>query len=419
MVSYNDVINYQEYLMEIGAAPQLVRMGAVIKGIQNLWPKKEEISIGADGEIIIIGTDAITKFSVNGEEAIKEHLDFKDSDLIFVTYIDKYGMEYLTGRYSKYTRSTLPDTKIDSSDFYKSRKGRIIEFSDSESSIMMGGFDASGQTDSDCSCVIEGIENDYFQHTLDQIQEIQLKNMTATILDYPISSRFYIENGLITEVNMASLLSSGVDLIAAEGEKFIKNNTSERIEQVPVAFHSLFHEKTSDEIEAQNKVVRDAVEKYKGLKQKLANGETIPDPTVSYTEEVARERRKYSEGLLLNKLERQQVKTKVWQEKYEKLKRGLDKLSKNFLFKGQSSNVLSEINDELKKDTLTLKLFKDESRTMEICENIVQSIYLAELYKNACNLAERYLSGFDNKGLKGKYVNSIMESGNEEKAKGR
>ena len=84
-------MNYQKYLMEIGVSPKLVKMAAVVKGIEMMEPQptKEQIAVTDNGDILVMVNSTVTKFYLNGDEAVREEKKPGD-ELIRVTHIDNH-----------------------------------------------------------------------------------------------------------------------------------------------------------------------------------------------------------------------------------------------------------------------------------------------------------------------------------------
>ena len=408
-------INYQEYLMQIGAAPKLVKMAAVIKNIEFLRPQpsKEQILVADNGDIIVMLESSLMKIQLDGEEAIVEKKEF-NSDMISVIHIDKSGVEYLKGRYQQddaYKREKVGNSKVDPSNGYCERKGKLIATHDSYYAQLIQDGDWGREVDHDGSCFLKSASGRLgISLNSEEIRDTQLKSMAVVMTSFPTSINYYLENGYVNNENMQELLLEGLSKLIDTYRSFIENNGKENY---PAFLDGFIERKSQEEIDKENEAVRLEIVKYEEILKKIKNGEKLYDPTENYTEELASEIRKRTvdvmENNLMDMINAQKDINREQKEKYAYYIEILKKLTANIMFRSEALETYKKAIGELKKEPKGLGSFKSNIKILELCEVLIGVKFIGKVHDDACKEIEKFFKKYNENDLKGKYFNRLVE----------
>lgn len=412
-------INYQEYLMQIGASPKLVKMAAVIKGIETLEnkPSKDQIAVTDNGDILIMQDKSVTKYQLDGDEVIKESF-FIESGLVYTTHINKYGIEYLEGVYrlvpkrnAYFSQERLGSFKIDPSYGYTEREGRLVSSHDSSYAITIQDGDWGEKLEHDGSCFLATIGDKHSRkYNSEEVRDIQLKNMAIMMTRFPTTTGYYLENGYVTNDNLQNSLLEGFSKLIEWYRNFIKENG---IANYPWCFDGVLTPKPQEQVDKENEEARLEIVKCEELVRKITNGEKLVDPTDGYTEEIACEIRKRTtrvlENNMIDMINFQKDKNNEAKEKYAHYVEMLKKLSNNLIFRKEAEDIYNRSISEFKREAIGLHTFKSDIRILELYEVLIGARFIGKVYDYACKEIENFFKKYDGRNFKSRYFNKLTE----------
>lgn len=431
-------VDYQEYLMEIGAPSKIVNQAALIETFKKMKIDKKMIIVSPDGTLYAGHDNGTIRVSVVDDCVVIENVTEHYSpiiSLIDVSYLNEYGIEEKRGLFHGPDKSNgwdshnyekaprLPKTKIEMHAGFRERKAAIVydtkddkgvEYIDGEVSYIPDTHVKypveettwiAKKLNYDYSCFLNGVSNYPINYWVD-IEDERIMNFAKTVIDYPITAPYYIKEGYVEKEKFDETLKLGISKMIEHLEKWKIGATISDVpdeDTLPYCFSDMNvdFKKAKENKEYKDSIIDERIIELKEIYRKLELGIQLEDKTKGYTEEEAKLRRaKFQIGqarlyrdFMIPMLEKESRRIRELAYGYA---RCLHKAAENTLlykfspetFRGAFSEGIHD-NDEQafsilddKGDAIYYEYFKyDYNRTKTVSSELLELLKLVKIEK--------------------------------------